>query len=85
MIDQPIPTSAAERSRAYRERKRDNVHLITIEVDAPLLQGLNSLGFVHIDESQDHDIIQDGVFMLMQAVAEGGVSISDNWIERTFG
>ena len=84
MNTQPIPTLAAERSRRYRERKRDNTPLISIEIDKPALQGLIGLGFVAADDSRDSDCIKDGVFMLMQAVAEDCVTISDEWIERTY-
>ena len=85
MTDQPLPISAAERSRRYRERQRNNTHLITIEVDAPLLEGLISLGFVHADDSGERDCIEDAVFMLMEAVADDGIEIRDEWIESAFG
>ena len=84
MNTQPLPASAAERSRRYRERRRDNTPLISIEIDAPILKGLVSLGFIAADDSRDRDCIEDGLIMLMQAVSEGGVTISEEWIERTY-
>ena len=84
MTDQPLPTSAAERSRRYRERRRAGVHLINFEIDAPTLKGLIALGFVAADDSRNRDCIEDGISMLMQAVSEGGVTISEEWIERTY-
>ena len=82
MTLQPTPMSPAERSRRYRERKRDNIHLINFEIDEPVLQGLIALGFVAADDSRDHGCIEDGIWVLMQAVAEGGIDIRDEWIEQ---
>ena len=85
MTSQSLPISPAERSRHCRQRKRDNVHLVTVEVDEPALKGLVALGFVAEADSRDRDVIEDGVFMFMQAVAEGGIDVREEWIERTFG
>ena len=76
--------STAERSRAYRERKRDNIHLVTIEVDEPVLQGLVALGLVAADDRRDRDCIEAGIDIFMQAVSEDGVEIRDEWIAQFF-
>ena len=82
MTDQSSPMSTAERSRLYRERKRSNVHLITIEVDEALLNGLVSYGFVRETDSEDRDEIEDGLAILMYAVAEGAIDFSAEWLSQ---
>ena len=79
---QPAPLSPAERSRRYRERKRDNVYLVTIEVDEALLDGLVSYNFVLKEERQDREGIEDGLAILMKAVTDRGIGLRAEWIEQ---
>ena len=81
---QSPPISNAERSRCYRDRKRDKINLITIEVDEQVLKGLVWLGLVAGEDARNRDCVEDGILMLMQAVSEDGVEIRAEWIERTF-
>ena len=82
MTEQSSPSSSAARSLRYRARKRDNVHLITVTVDEALLNGLVSYGFVHEADSEDRDCIENGLELLMCAVAEGGIDVSEEWIAQ---
>ena len=74
--------SPAERSRRYRARKRDGVHFITVEVDGKLIDGLVSYGFVDKAGSKDREQIEDGLAVLMYAVAEGGIGFLKEWLAK---
>ena len=80
MTDQTSPQSPAERSRRYRERQRDVVRVLQIEIDKALLDGLVSYGFIAEESAKDRECIEDGVAILMKAVADKGISFRAEWI-----
>lgn len=87
MTNQTPPLSPAERSRRYRARKRDGVYLVTVEVDKALLGGLASCGFVSYDlvdetDGKGREETELGVEMLMDAVADQEIVITDKFYER---
>ena len=82
MTDQPAMTPA-ERSKRYRQRRQDGIHLIALEIDQPILKGLCELGFIHEDDVLCDEAVKDGIDMFMRAVAESGVELTDEWMEKT--
>lgn len=60
-MDQISPTSAAERQRRYRQRQRDGVQVVPVEVDHALVQKLIDSGWVSEAEAVDPERLADAV------------------------
>ena len=82
MTDHPLPMTPAERSRRYRERRRDGVHLINLEVDEQMVRGLVKLGLIDLAAGKDRDQIEETLTFLVEAIAEDGIQFTDEFMAQ---
>lgn len=87
----PEPSFAALRNRRYRDRQKAGKRCINVELDGPTLEALVSLGFLNSDYAvpeNSHALVDDikyAVELLLTAVTDNGIEVSDEWIEKVFG
>lgn len=66
-----VPTPAALRQRRRRERRRRGAKIISVEVDADLLENLERLGLIDPADIVDSGELAFALNMLLSEVVEG--------------
>lgn len=74
-------TSASDREKRYRSRRRDGVIIVPTEVDLAALDALVEAGFVEEADRRDRARIGVGIAGLLEFLAEGALLLDDAMIE----
>ena len=83
MTQETAFSSSASRSRRYRQRRREGVFVVPVEVGAPALNGLVRYGLIDAD-NVTRDEISFALEILLDAVSKGAIDLDENWID-SFG
>ena len=76
MTVDPTRSSAAARSRRYRQRKRDGVTRIILDLHADTLAGLNKHGLMPRACLVDGEAVAAVVSLLIYAASKGGLRLT---------
>ena len=74
-------SSAAVRSRRYRQRRRKSRIVVTIEVDLVKSFALVRYGLIDGSEMKDRKAIAHAIELLLEGLSKNGVAFTIEWIE----
>ena len=82
MVETTSTPAPETRGQRYRQRKRAGSIIVPVEVNAQAAAGLAELGVIDPDGPRDREAIKDGLALLIVAVSEDGLVITDDWIDE---
>ena len=81
MTDATSPTSSADRSRRYRERISEGLHVARVEVGPEDIEALVSEGLLGLGKSANRREISKAIERLLLALSENAIDIVPEWFE----
>ena len=80
MASQTATSSSVERSRRYRQRKREGAILVPVETSAGAIDGLVRHGLLDQTDIGDRDKIGNAIALILEGLSKNAVSFEPSWV-----
>ncbi len=67
MKNEDAPTPAAERMRLCRQRRREGMRCLTIEIHEEEINALVARGFLNFDQKQDSSAVTEALYRFFES------------------